>query len=138
MHDESIRRVLAQVSRPWPLPALAVFLFCMLAQTEPIAEAFSLAALLVSTTLHPDTACARAVSFKPLAWLGRISYSVYLWQGFFFAQHRVWALCVTPVFALASYYCIEGPFTRLGHRLTRENDVPTNNALLTPAGTIAE
>jgi peptidoglycan/LPS O-acetylase OafA/YrhL len=138
MHDESIRSVLSQISRPWPLPALAVFLFCMLAQTEPIAEAFSLAALLVSTTLHPETACAHAVSFKPLAWLGRISYSVYLWQGFFFAQHRVWALCVTPVFALASYYCIERPFTRLGHRLTREKESRSSNDLLTSAGTISE
>ncbi len=138
MHDESIRRILAQISRSWPLPALAVFLFCMLSQGEPIAESFSLAALLISTTLHPDTLCARAVSFAPLAWLGRISYSGYLWQGFFLAQHQVWAICVTPIFAIASYYCIERPFTRLGHRLTRENTTHAGSPLLTPAGTVAE
>lgn len=138
MHDESIRKVLVQSSRPWPLPALCVFVFCMWSQGNPIAEAFSLAALLISTTLHPTTACARAVSFKPLAWLGRVSYSVYLWQGFFFAQHQIWALWATPVFAIASYYCIERPFTRLGHRLTRENSPQTSGVLLTTAGTIAE
>jgi peptidoglycan/LPS O-acetylase OafA/YrhL len=138
MHDESIRRVLTRISRPWPIPALCVFVFCMVSQTEPIAESFSLAALLISTTLHPDTACARAVSFAPLAWLGRISYSVYLWQGFFFAQHQIWALCVTPVFALVSYYCIERPFTRLGHRLTRQNPSQNSNTLLTSAGAVAE
>lgn len=138
MHDESTRKLLAQISHPWPLPALCIFVFCMWSQGDAIAESFSIAALLVSTTLHPETVCARAVSNKPLAWLGRISYSVYLWQGFFFAQHQIWAICVTPVFALASYYCIERPFTRLGHRLTRENAAQTSGPLLTPAGTIAE
>jgi peptidoglycan/LPS O-acetylase OafA/YrhL len=121
IHDPKIREILARISRPWPLPALCIFVFCMASQDDPIAEGFALAALLISTTLHPDLACARAVSFKPLAWLGTVSYSLYLWQGFFLAQHQIWALCVMPVFALGSYYLIERPCTRFGHRVTRDS-----------------
>ena len=138
LHDQRIRGILAQISRPWPLPALCVFVFCMASQDEPIAEGFALAALLISTTLNPAGTCARAVSFQPLAWLGRVSYSVYLWQGFFLAQHQVWALCATPIFALGSYYLIERPCTRLGHRLTRRPPSQAAGSVLSTSEMVTE
>lgn len=134
LHDQQIRSMMARTSAAWPIPALCVFVFCMASQGEAIAEGFALSALLISTTLNPTSACARAVSVRPLAWLGRISYSLYLWQGFFLAQHQFWALCVTPVFALGSYYLIERPCTRLGHRLTRDSITAVETPFLnTPA-----
>lgn len=139
LQDEHVRPTLERISRPWSLPALCVFLFCMASQDEAIAEGFALGALLISTTLNPESFCARAVSFAPLAWLGRVSYSVYLWQGFFLPQHQIWALCVTPVFALGSYYLIERPCTRFGHRITRDSVSRLDadgNFLAAPATTV--
>lgn len=122
LHDQRIRASLARISRYLPIPAICIFVFCMCMQSNLLApaESFSIVGLLIATTLHPQGLCARAVSGAPITWLGRISYSVYLWQGFFVGQHQLWALFAMPVFALASYYCIERPCTRFGHRLTRD------------------
>ncbi len=40
--------------------------------------------LLIGTVRHPRTWLGRVLELQPLAWLGRISYSVYLWQEIFF------------------------------------------------------
>ena len=119
LHDQRLRATLTRIAHYLPIPALCVFVFCMITQSKPLAESFSLAALLIATTLQPQGLCARAVSGSAITWLGRISYSVYLWQGFFVGQHQLWALFAMPAFALASYYLIERPCTRFGHRLTR-------------------
>jgi peptidoglycan/LPS O-acetylase OafA/YrhL len=64
-----------------------------------------------------------------LRYIGRISYSLYLWQQLFFIQHfvggdplRVWQswplrLVMTSACAMTSYYLLERPLARLGHRL---------------------
>lgn len=64
--------------------------------------------------------------------IGRISYSIYLWQQLFcvaelpnppagmpldWFQHHPQNYVVPFLFALASYYVIEKPFIRLGHKL---------------------
>jgi peptidoglycan/LPS O-acetylase OafA/YrhL len=138
LHDERVRETLAGISRNWSLPALCVFAFAMCTQSNPIGESFSLAALLVSTTLHPKSTTARCVSVKPLAWLGTVSYSVYLWQGFFLPQPTRWVLCLMPVFALASYYWIERPCTRFGHRLTRSSVSSSPETSLRHDGLVAD
>lgn len=120
LHDQPTRRSLTRIAKYLPIPALGVFIFCMTTQSKPLAESFSLVALLIATTLYPQGLCARAVSGSVITWLGRISYSVYLWQGFFVGQHQLWALFAMPAFALASYYLIERPCTRFGHRITRD------------------
>jgi peptidoglycan/LPS O-acetylase OafA/YrhL len=85
----------------------------------PLFESVSIAGLLAATTLHPKSLFVRPLSFSPLAWLGAISYSLYIWQAFFMAFRSPLALCLfMPAAALASYYFIELPATRLGHRLT--------------------
>ena len=38
------------------------------------------AALVWSVEMHPGTAIARILSFGPLAWIGRLSYGLYLWH----------------------------------------------------------
>ncbi len=134
LHDARIRVRLTSLSRHWALPALGVFIFCMFSQSNPFAELFSVAALIVSTTLNENSATARVISNRPLAWLGKVSYSVYLWQGFFLVQHKVWAVCIMPIFALASYYLIERPSTRLGHRLTRTRSLQHPQSALGETG----
>lgn len=88
--------------------------------------------LLVGTTLHPTSLLSRFLEFPPLRFLGRISYSVYLWQQLFFLDHfessheaqllsalqgKPWSLAVVVFVAWASYYFLEKPMIRWGHRL---------------------
>ena len=86
--------------------------------------------LILSTVLHPRSLPARALEMKPVRWIGLISYSLYLWQQLFFGSNfissppRLAALRETPmnvvallVCATCSYYLVEKPFIRLGHKL---------------------
>jgi peptidoglycan/LPS O-acetylase OafA/YrhL len=83
-------------------------------------------ALLAGTLVHPEWRISRALSVAPVAWLGRISYSLYLWQQVFFppgwtqaAQWwRHWPVNLVFAFAAASvsYYVIETPLIALGRR----------------------
>ena len=120
LYDERLRLSLTRIARFLPLPALCIFIFCMTTQSNALIESLSLTALLIATTLRPQGLCARAVSGTAITWLGRTSYSIYIWQGFFVGQHQLWALVALPAFALVSYYCIERPCTRFGHRLTHD------------------
>ena len=65
-----------------------------------------------------------------MRFVGHISYSLYLWQQLFFAGGRApaaWPLSVLQIFPLnylaafacatASYYLIEKPLIRVGHRV---------------------
>lgn len=84
--------------------------------------------VVISTVLHPTGRLGRVLESRLFLFGGRISYSLYLWQELFFI-HRdetSWLrfLQITPVnilcaivFAVLSYYVIEKPFIRLGHRL---------------------
>jgi peptidoglycan/LPS O-acetylase OafA/YrhL len=84
--------------------------------------------LMVGTVLHPAWAISRVLDLKPVKWIGRISYSLYLWQEMFliplwvpkpFGVLQQWPLNIFMVMmcACASYYVIEKPLNRLGHKL---------------------
>ena len=87
----------------------------------------------VATMLHPNSWTSRFLELKPLRFVGRLSYSLYLWHVLFLlsAQPQAgitwrplvllslapWRYVATIAAALTSYYCIERPLIRLGHRL---------------------
>jgi peptidoglycan/LPS O-acetylase OafA/YrhL len=86
----------------------------------------------VATMLHPKSWSTRALEWTPLRFIGRISYSVYLWHVLFYSaiarppvsSHLLlvlseppWKYVCTLLVAVASYYLIEKPFVRMGHRL---------------------
>jgi peptidoglycan/LPS O-acetylase OafA/YrhL len=95
-----------------------------------IAVPFLLPWLLVGTALHPAAPCSRVLELAPVRWVGRISYSLYLWQQLFVMGSKKvprpfpmgWLqelpLNIVAVFACAaaSYYLIERPMIRLGQR----------------------
>ena len=113
---------------------------------QPLWESACIAILLASTMLHPGSVVSRVLSFRPLAWLGTVSYSLYVWQQPFMAfdqTGRMLAVSVgifLPGFAVASYYLIERPCTRFGRRITEPATAETrsNEELLSARDQTAE
>jgi peptidoglycan/LPS O-acetylase OafA/YrhL len=84
-------------------------------------------ALLLALTLERASPLGRALSLPPVAWLGRVSYSLYLWHLPVFVMFgivgahasdqtgwltRVAAIAVALLVATGSYYIVERPFRR--------------------------
>jgi peptidoglycan/LPS O-acetylase OafA/YrhL len=61
----------------------------------------------------------RILNLAPVAWLGKISYSLYLWQQWFSYNHHpkpLYFVFVPLALASASYYLVEQPMLRLRDR----------------------
>ena len=106
--------------------------------------AFVAPALLVSTILKPASWLGILLENRPLAWVGRISYSLYLWQQIFLLQSgtpekefAAWplrilqnypfGLPVTFLVAIISYYGLEQPLRRRGYRWLRYQKTKTSS-----------
>jgi peptidoglycan/LPS O-acetylase OafA/YrhL len=86
-----------------------------------------LAALVAGTVLHPAGIVGRLLENPAMKWVGRLSYSLYLWQELFlipgasypFSLLQRFPLNLGMVFLLAalSYELVERPMIRLGHHL---------------------
>ena len=89
------------------------------------------AALILSLTHQPKSIVAKVLTLPILIWIGRISYSLYLWHGVginFVALHlepsmhlsrfvsEALRLFVTLALAALSYYLVEKPFLKLKKR----------------------
>ncbi|MGB5016598.1 MAG: acyltransferase family protein [Candidatus Nanopelagicales bacterium] len=110
--------------------------------------AIAIAAVIVSVTAHPDGWLARGLSWRPLVWLGKISYGVYLWHWpiYLFLTPEHVDLSGLPLFAVRvaltlgtaqlSYTYLEMPIRR--GALSRMS-VPTRRTLLvaTPVAVVA-
>jgi peptidoglycan/LPS O-acetylase OafA/YrhL len=119
---------LFQVALRWSIqlaiPAAATLLYCMahFPGLPPLREGIPIAILISMCVLRPLSQATKLLSFAPLAWLGVISYSAYLWQELFVhlghGAGRVPYICIgIPAFTLGSYYLIERPAIELGRRL---------------------
>jgi len=83
--------------------------------------------LLLVITIRYKTLWQRVLSLRPVNYIGKISYGIYLWQQLFFSpwQQQYFSLQLNPaatllvnvacivLVATASYYIIEKPFLRL-------------------------
>jgi peptidoglycan/LPS O-acetylase OafA/YrhL len=105
---------------PWfsaNTPARTLFLLFVL---EPILHVSA-----AGIVLHVIQVPYRALNWLPIAWLGRISYSLYLWQELFCsnaALHGGYLLALPAVAcACVSYYFVEQPMLRLRDNLTRKS-----------------
>jgi peptidoglycan/LPS O-acetylase OafA/YrhL len=137
---ENIRDLATRWLPPWAI--ILIFTGCeLLAQRSTSAKLATLSALIIpigfpliviSTMLRPRAMITRILEFPPLRFIGRISYSLYLWQQLFFLmQHHgaSYPMSVTQLFplnylcslacALGSYYLIEKPAIRFGRGLVR-------------------
>ena len=113
--------------------ALVVLFVAIVALHPPMAmawQAMIIPCLLLGTVLHPRRVAARFLESPPMRWSGRISYSLYLWQQLFLAPWMLYPalplgalqrlplnILATVVAAAASYYLIERPMIKVGHRL---------------------
>ncbi len=90
--------------------------------------------VMVATMLHPASLTGRLLEWAPMRFVGRISYSLYLWQQLFFDGSGEAGLnwlhskvllcwCLTFACAIASHYVIEKPFIRMGHKIAKRFDL---------------
>jgi peptidoglycan/LPS O-acetylase OafA/YrhL len=126
---DAVRTALARALQPAVWCVLVAMLAWVVWQPPPFArtlEAALLALLMAGTALRADNLPARLLAWRPLAALGRISYSVYLWQQLFFVSSfrtPAWPqrfpvnLLLTLGCATLSYIAIEQPFLAFSARL---------------------
>jgi peptidoglycan/LPS O-acetylase OafA/YrhL len=136
LRRQAVRAALERYLSPWA--ALLFAAFVMIPVWTHSKHALHSATCLVptavvlSTMLHSRSALGRFLEWKPIKFVGRISFGLYLWQELFFVAHiapelRPFGLFnYTPLnfvavflLATASFYLIERPCMRLGHRLAR-------------------
>ncbi|MFM7594142.1 MAG: acyltransferase family protein, partial [Isosphaeraceae bacterium] len=131
------RQMLARYTRPAAIQlALAGLFFMLISQPVPMRKlwfAWVAPALLVATILNPSSWLGLVLENRPLAWVGRISYSLYLWQQLFLLQSGTpdtefaalplrtlqnypFGLPATFLAAIISYYLLEQPLRRRGYR----------------------
>jgi peptidoglycan/LPS O-acetylase OafA/YrhL len=93
---------------------------------------FSIAGLLLRVVQTPP----RLLNLAPVAWLGKISYSLYLWQQPFcyLPTHSGYFCLLALPCACFSYYLIEQPMLRLRDRLTRRPDSVVPEPLVPEGG----
>ena len=105
-----------------------------------ILESLLLAAVVSATVVNHDTFVAKFLELQWLRWIGRLSYSLYLWQQLFLVREARFPVSLLEQFPLnlitlaavaaLSYRLIEKPMIRIGHRLAppstpgREDAVP--------------
>jgi len=117
-----------------PLGFLLVMMILFLAPFEGVSRVRTLFILFLSLpllyvaiaglVLHVMQTPYRLLNLAPVVWLGRISYSLYLWQQIFVFDHRSrpWYFMLFAVgVAALSYYLVEKPMLRLREkRATRK------------------
>jgi peptidoglycan/LPS O-acetylase OafA/YrhL len=117
----------------WSFPIWVVLEIGLLATKVPAFltwQAIIIPLLILSTALHPNALPGSILEFLPIRWIGWISYSLYLWQQLFFGTNLVGSpqglalLREPPISFVAlllcasfSYYVVEKPCIRLGHKL---------------------
>ncbi len=101
------------------------------------------ATLLLTLLAHPDWSAAKALSVRPLTAIGRISYSLYLWQQLFLSPENQSLSGRFPInylaafaCAFASYYVIERRFFKpspVARAVLVPNDAPIGQRSVEPA-----
>jgi peptidoglycan/LPS O-acetylase OafA/YrhL len=108
-------------------------------------ESFLIPLILAGTVLNPTMLFSRFLEVSPLRWVGRISYSLYIWQQLFLVSYKIprplpfgrvqeFPLNIVVVFvcASASYYLLERPLVALGHSMAAGFQTRRNHVVAAP------
>ena len=102
-------------------------------------QAALLPVMLLGTVSNPNWIIAKYLECRVVKWIGRLSYSLYLWQQLFFVPNeiiaidinylQVWPVNVVAllVCASASYYLIERRFIKIGHKIAKPVSLKQDN-----------
>lgn len=129
----AVGMVLVLIFAPWFPATTPIRTLFMLFLVRPLLHV-SIAGLV----LHVIQVPYRALNWSPVAWLGKISYSVYLWQELFCSNRSLpygYAL-VLPSIACAclSYYLVEQPMLRLREKRSEKQRTSRTLAPLPDVG----
>jgi peptidoglycan/LPS O-acetylase OafA/YrhL len=120
---EADQRYTALLDSPafWLVPALCIASLAIQKPIFNLGVGVSLGNLGIALAIHkcvraPDTAVGRVLEWKPLVWIGTLSYSLYLWQQPFLNRHSDAWFAAFPqnlglafAAAMVSYYLVEQP-----------------------------
>lgn len=144
MADPRVRAAIARSAGFIVIPAgvLCLWAIARCHWLPPLSECGALAFLIAATVVSPGTFWSKLFAFRPLAYIGALSYSIYIWQEMFMPVRSIIALVVfMPLFVLGSYYLIEQPCRNFGSRLTARpysgstvSTTGSSEIILEPAG----
>ncbi len=135
--ENRIRRILSWKGLPWTISLFLVGVMHNIGAATlnptlwlvrlPLAT-FLLSVLILALLTHTNSTIATILSSPPMRWIGRLSYSLYLWHGMaftitrfhgtkLFGSHTVMLeiseYTVAILFACLSFYIVEKPFLRV-------------------------
>lgn len=128
------RAMIARWASPWAWAAIGLALVLIVRYEPPFErhlEAFLLPWLIAGTVLNPGWRVSRLLEARAVRWVGRLSYSLYLWQQLWMFgrfsisrpfdlgpfQELPLNLMCTFLCATSSYYVVERPSIEWGRRL---------------------
>lgn len=118
---DSFLRIMKMLALPTIL--IVTYFTCFSNAVPGLIECIGWGALIAASSLSSRPSF---LSWKPLTWVGRISYSLYVWNIFLlvmFSRLPLLALLALLVsVTVLSYYYIEIPMQNLGARLLRKHD----------------
>jgi peptidoglycan/LPS O-acetylase OafA/YrhL len=110
------------------LLALYIWVLWRMFRPADLKELLLVAGLLAVTALHPRTWLGRVLNLGPICWIGRMSYSLYIWQELFLTPVRgrplgllntfPFNIVATFIMAALSFYLLEVPMIKMGYKLT--------------------
>ena len=134
LDEDSVRAAFSHVFKLWmwwvclgAYCGIQILYLMQGARTYSIFESILLPLLVVGTVYRPQTWVGWVLETRPLKWVGRLSYSLYLWQQLFsvptvgssilLLQRFPIGISMIVLCAWISYRFVERPFIRWGHRL---------------------
>ncbi len=126
-----VRARAGKYAKPWIVIPLCLAIASIFHPKSPLICLLP-AAMLTSTLLHPKNWISRFLELGFLKFIGKISFGLYLWQQVIFngrfdagnspfgiAHSFPYNFLLVGCLATASYYLLERPCMRLGHRLAK-------------------
>jgi peptidoglycan/LPS O-acetylase OafA/YrhL len=120
----------------WTLLGLGIAAMDLKLPDVSIVRSIFFPALLLCTAACPGSIPSKFLELSPMRWIGRLSYSIYIWQELCMfpapdarsplrvIEHLPYNVAVVFALAACSYYLIERPVIRWGHALTQRRDSP--------------